>query len=102
MSQSEINGFSQAYYGQFSYTTLFEAIKGQKEKKLSVSIAAPALNSQLIHLGLNIQTENTPVPTVGLKDWKINIKNFAQNCLQRFQQEEENILKASYKVRSVI
>ncbi|MCP5468215.1 MAG: DUF366 family protein [Deltaproteobacteria bacterium] len=76
-------------------------LQNQTKKKLSVSIAAPSPVSQLIHIGLNILTEGTPVPTVGLKNWEINLESFAQNCLTRFQIEESSIRKASYKVKGL-
>jgi uncharacterized protein len=34
--------------------------------KLSVSIATASVTSTLIHTGINIETDGTPVPTVGL------------------------------------
>lgn len=71
------------------------------EKKLSVSIATASPVSTLIHVGLNIRTEGTPVPTQGLADWGIDAVDFARECLEMMKQEYEACLKASYKVRGV-
>lgn len=71
------------------------------EKKLNVSIATRSPVSTLIHLGINVQTKGTPVPTSGLEDWKIEPEKFGRQCLESFQKEYHEILKASYKVRGV-
>ena len=46
--------------------------------KLSVSIAAPAKTSCLIHAGINISSAGTPVPTKGLADYGIAPQAFAE------------------------
>jgi uncharacterized protein len=71
------------------------------EKKLSVSIATRSLVSTLIHLGLNILSEGTPVPTMGLEEKGIDAREFGRACLKKFQGEFEDVLKATYKVRGV-
>lgn len=73
----------------------------QGEQKLSVSIATVSAVSSLIHVGLNIKTQGTPVPTVGLENFKINAKNFAQKILNSLSKEYQSILKATYKVKPV-
>ncbi|MBI2251763.1 MAG: DUF366 family protein [Armatimonadetes bacterium] len=72
-----------------------------ENKKLSVSIATLSLVSTLIHIGLNISSFNTPVPTISLDDLKVNPKNFAKALFNNFKQELESIYLASCKVRGV-
>lgn len=71
------------------------------EKKLSVSIATSSPVSVLIHVGLNIRTEGTPVPTQGLAAWGVDPAGFALECLAMIKREYEACLRASYKVRGV-
>jgi len=71
------------------------------ERKLSVSIAAASPVSTLIHLGLNVTGEGAPVPALGLADLGVDAAAFAKICLERFREEYEGVLKASYKVRPV-
>lgn len=71
------------------------------KNKLSVSIATTSLVSTLIHVGLNIETEGTPVPTVGLKALGVkDIQSFAENCMMRYKRELEQIYDARCKVRA--
>jgi len=71
-------------------------------KKLSVSIATCSTVSTLIHVGLNITTEGTPVKTAGLEEIGIkDVKSFAQNVLRRYQNELELIYLARCKVRGI-
>lgn len=68
--------------------------------KLSVSIATASLVSTLIHVGLNIETQGTPVVTAGLKELSmLDIKSFAENCMLRYKHELEQIYDARCKVR---
>ncbi len=70
--------------------------------KLSVSIATASTISTLIHVGLNISTEGTPVKTAGLTELGIpDIKSFADSVLRRYQNEMEQIYLARCKVRGV-
>jgi uncharacterized protein len=69
--------------------------------KLSVSIATASLTSSLIHTGFNIETEGTPVPTVGLAELGVDVAEFAQNLLHRYQHEIDDIWQARCKVRGV-
>ncbi|HZK42718.1 MAG TPA: DUF366 family protein [Syntrophomonadaceae bacterium] len=73
------------------------------KRKLSVSIATRSVVSTLIHVGLNIETAGTPVPAIGLKELNIpDIKAFAENVLQRYKRELEQIKEARSKVRGVL
>ncbi|MBU1154151.1 DUF366 family protein [bacterium] len=67
-------------------------------KKLTVSIATNTLVSTLIHAGINIINEGTPIPTEGLNNLKIEIKEFALKVLSRYGDEVEEINLARCKV----
>lgn len=69
--------------------------------KLSVSIATASTTSTLIHTGFNIQTEGTPVPTVGLAELGIDVPTFATRLLENYSTEIEDIWQARCKVRAV-
>ncbi len=71
------------------------------EYKLSVSIATVSPVSGLMHLGLNISSQNTPVPTRGLADYGIDPAVFAQRILQTYAAEIQNMRQAVCKVRAV-
>ena len=71
------------------------------DRKLSVSIATASPVSSLIHLGLNVTGEGAPVAAVGLGQLGIDAGAFAAICLDKFREEYESLLKASYKVRPV-
>lgn len=72
-------------------------------KKLSVSIATKSATSVLIHTGINILSEDAPIPVSGLKsDLNIdNIKDFAKDVMKRYSEEIDDIMLATTKVRSV-
>lgn len=70
--------------------------------KLSVSIATTSGASTLIHTGFNIQTEGTPVATVGLEELQIDIPRFAEELLRRYADEVDDIWDARCKVRAVV
>jgi len=54
------------------------------DNKLSVSICTRSSVSVLVHVGINIRTEGTPVPTVGLTELGVDPIPFAQALLERF------------------
>ena len=72
-------------------------------RKLSVSIATKSTTSVLIHTGLNIISEGVPVEASGLTSELgiVDIKEFAQEVMQRYSEELEDIVLASTKVRGV-
>lgn len=80
---------------------LFLARPDGAQGKLSVSIATASNSSTLVHTGFNIETEGTPVPTVGLKELGIDPAEFGQQLLQRYTAEMEDIWFARCKVRTV-
>lgn len=72
-----------------------------ENKKLSVSIATLSPVSTLIHVGINISSNNTPVPTISLTDLQINHHEFANEVLTHYTAEIESIKLARCKVRGV-
>jgi uncharacterized protein len=69
--------------------------------KLSVSIATASPTSTLIHTGFNIETEGTPMPTIGLAELGIDVPAFATELLRRYAAEVQDIWLARCKVRAV-
>ena len=69
-----------------------------KSRKVSVSIATKSPLSTLMHTGINIETEGTPVPTAGLKELGIEPFDFAERVLRRFSADWEGWEKARRKV----
>ena len=72
-------------------------------KKLSVSIATKSATSVLIHTGLNIVSEGTPIPTAGLSS-ELGIRDInclAEEIMLKYSQEIDDIIMASTKVRGV-
>ena len=70
--------------------------------KLSVSIASASTLSTLIHTGLNIETEGTPVKTAGLSLLGItDIKILAETVMEKYKAELDGIYIARCKVRSL-
>lgn len=71
------------------------------EKKFSISIAAPAIRSTMVHFAVNVSNLGTPVLTCSLQDFKIDPELFATYVLQAIEQEWNDIISATYKVRQV-
>jgi hypothetical protein len=71
------------------------------DKKLSVSIAAPAPDSICIHTALNISSANTPVPTIGLNDYGIQETPLAEDVMKRYCEETVSMAHACTKVRHI-
>ena len=69
--------------------------------KLSVSIATASATSTLIHTGFNVETEGTPVATVGLAELGVDPATFGAELLRRYAEEVEDIWLARCKVRAV-
>ncbi|MBO8167589.1 MAG: DUF366 family protein [Thermoanaerobacteraceae bacterium] len=73
-----------------------------KDGKLSVSIATLSPVSGLIHVGLNITNEGTPVKTAALTDLQIDdMEKFAQTVMRAYAAEIASMAKARCKVRGV-
>lgn len=71
------------------------------ENKLTVSIATRSPVSCLIHTGVNISSQNTPLPTKGLEDFDLNPQAFATSVMNRYVEEMEGVRWAGCKVRGV-
>ena len=69
-----------------------------QERKLSVSIATKTNVSLLMHAGINIDTQGTPIPTSGLSELEIDPLVFAKETLDRFASDYRVWQKARYKV----
>jgi hypothetical protein len=67
-------------------------------RKFSVSIATKSAVSVLIHLGVNVKTEGTPIQTSGLAEMKIEPKTFAVACLESFLRDYQIWRTARFKV----
>lgn len=83
--------------GDDLYSTRSDGTAG----KISVSIATASPTSTLVHTGFNIETEGTPVPTVGLAELHLDVDNFGKELLHRYTAEIQDIWRARCKVRSV-
>lgn len=72
-------------------------------KKLSVSICTLTPTSILIHTGLNIESDGTPVETAGLTSELslTDIESFATGAMRTLCQEWEDTIRATCKVRAV-
>ncbi len=79
-----------------------EAEEGEDEnRKLTVSVATASPVSCLIHMGINVSSENTPVPTLGLDDLDVPVDDFILKVLQGMINEMKGIEQARCKVRGV-
>jgi hypothetical protein len=70
-------------------------------RKASVSVATLSPVSALVHLGVNVRTEGTPVPTWGLSEASIEPERFARELLSRYAAELVDVERARSKVRGV-
>jgi hypothetical protein len=70
-------------------------------KKFSISIAAPAVNSMMVHFALNVVNQGTPVKTLSCEELNINPEVMADELLKKISHEYQSILNASFKVRSI-
>ncbi|MBI3540603.1 MAG: DUF366 family protein, partial [Deltaproteobacteria bacterium] len=71
------------------------------DAKLSVSIATASPVSTLLHFGINISSQGTPVKTKGLADYEIDPNSFASALLESFKNEYQTFKEARSKVRAV-
>jgi uncharacterized protein len=73
-------------------------------KKLSVSICTVSPTSILMHVGLNIESEGTPVEAAGLSSELgiQQIKPLAISCMKTLTEEWEDIKLCCCKVKAVV
>ena len=71
--------------------------------KLSVSICTKSITSVLMHIGINIDANGAPVKAAGLESdmGLTNIKQIAEDIMNKYILECEQIIDASTKVRGV-
>lgn len=69
------------------------------DRKLTVSIATASPVSMLIHAGINVISEGTPVPTRGLADYDIDPREFGQEMLLAYAGEIASARHARCKAR---
>lgn len=70
-------------------------------RKLTVSIAAPAPASAVIHLGINIRPDGAPVPAIGLDEMGVGAVELLGELLERYRGELDACSHAERKVRTV-
>ena len=70
-------------------------------RKASVCVATRSPVSCLIHLGVNVRTEGTPVPAFGLAERGLEAEPFARALLSRYARESADVDHAAAKVRGV-
>lgn len=69
--------------------------------KLNISIATKSPTSALMHFGINVSTQGTPIKTLSLRDLDLEVKSSALVLLARLQAEFEGLRKATQKVKWV-
>jgi hypothetical protein len=72
-----------------------------RDRKLTVSIAAPSKTSCVIHLGINIDPEGAPVAAVGLSEIGVDARSLLTELLQAYAGELASCAHAEDKVRTV-
>jgi hypothetical protein len=70
-------------------------------RKLTVSIAAPSRRACMIHLGIDVDPEGSPVAAVGLNELGVAPLDLLENLLNRYRKELATAAYAETKVRSV-
>lgn len=71
------------------------------ESKLSVSIAALTPVSTIIHFGINVVSQGTPVRSLGLADFQVEPRGFALAVMEAYREECDSIEEARCKARPV-
>lgn len=86
------------------YDNIFALAPGATERgKLSVSVATVSPVSGLIHLGLNITSEDIPVPAAGLEELGVeDVDKFAVDVARLFIEEMKNVNIDACKSRPVL
>lgn len=69
--------------------------------KLSISVATVTPMTSLIHFGINISSQHTPVKTKGLEDYHIIPREFALTLMTKYVGEYECCERAIHKVKWV-
>jgi hypothetical protein len=69
--------------------------------KLSVSVATRSPRGSLMHLGVNVDIEGTPVRAAGLRDLRIRPREFLVSLARLYGDELASVAHAVAKVRPV-
>ena len=72
-----------------------------EDGKLNISIATVSPVSALIHIGVNVSNEGTPVKTASLEEFGIGPDAFAQELMGLWQKEFDSAQLAATKVKWV-
>ena len=72
-----------------------------EDRKASVSIATCSPVSALMHFGVNVETQGTPVPTWGLSEARIPAEEFGERLIGAYAAEMDDVHRAMAKVRGV-
>ena len=72
-----------------------------EDRKLSVSIATLTPVSTMIHAGINISSQNTPVKTKGLREYEIDPGELAEAVMNQYRAEMKFLTLARCKVKGV-
>lgn len=71
--------------------------------KLTVAVASSSNVSALLHIGINVKTDGTPVKTAGLEELGVNdVQSFAENVMRRYRIELEQIYESRCRVRGIV
>ena len=72
-----------------------------ENRKLNISIATCSANSILLHFGINVTNEGTPVETSALSDFGIqDASKFSELLLHRILKEVQSQIRATQKVKT--
>lgn len=69
-------------------------------RKLSVSVATTSPRGVLIHAGVNVTTEGTPLPTSGLAELRLRTREFLLAVGRSYCDEIDSVRHAMGKVRA--
>ncbi len=72
-----------------------------RDGKLSVSVATRSPRGCLLHFGVNVDTEGTPVPATGLRDLRLNAREYLAALARLYAEELSGAAHAAAKVRPV-
>ncbi len=71
------------------------------KKKLNVGIATQSPTSGMIHIGVNVSSKETPVPTIGLEDFSVPVEKWVNTYLELVKLEWDSIVESTFKVKSL-
>lgn len=72
-----------------------------RDGKLSVSVAASSPRGCLLHFGVNVEAQGAPVRATGLRDLRVNAREYLAALARLYAQELAGAAHAAGKVRPV-